>query len=632
MRQVCYNLFRPECFWFRNGAACCPHQAYDRFITRQRACRKGGPAIGREADGANPRQLLAGFVRSHLFAYGVGTGAIIASEFVIVQFPHLLGRFTDALSAGQLTPRAVGVYAARLAAVGLLYVLLFGVGQFSNGRLGREFEYELRQRLFSHWETLSTAYYHQRSVGDLLNHALNDVRTVREAMAAGLNQLTNAVFLLCSTLWMTLRTVDVRLTLASMFPLLFVPVFVVAFGPRIRQSSRQVQERLSDMADLTEESLTAIRLIKATGNEPVEARRFAERVEAIVAQQMQVFQQSALFQSLIPLMGSLSFAVALVYGGALTATRQIGIGEFVAFTQYLGMMLNPLQQIGNVINNFQRASASLLRLEVLLAERPDITDPPAPVLVEDIRGAVAVHVPEFRYPGSERPVLRDVHFEVAPGQTVGIVGRTGSGKTTLVNLLPRIFDPPPGTVFIDGHDVRNLRLSDLRGAIAYVPQDGFLFSTTIGENIAFAREGVKREEVEQAARLACIDEDIARFPDGYDTVIGERGVTLSGGQRQRTAIARALLKDAPILILDDSLSAVDMNTEKRIIEHLRALRGRRTTFIVAHRLSAVRDADLILVLDEGRVVERGTHEALLAQGGIYAAMYALQAAGEGVSA
>lgn len=549
----------------------------------------------------------------------------------MVQFPHLLGNFTNTLQTNQLSRAVVIHYSWLLLLVGGLYVILYGFGQMRNGQLGRQFEYELRRRLFDHWESLSTAYFRKRSIGDLLNHALNDVRAVREALSGGLNIMTNAVFLLTATLIMTFRTVSVKLTLVSMIPLLFLPFFVVWWGPRVRNASRRAQEALSDMADLTEESLSAIRLVKATANEHIEAHRFEGRVDEIVRRQMSVFRQSATFQSMIPFLGSISFAIALLYGGYLTATHQIQLGGFVAFTLYLAMIIQPLQQMGFVFNQFQRASASLARLDVLFSETPEITDPENPVELTDIKGAVSVHLPVFRYADGDRDALADIHFDAAAGQTIGIVGRTGSGKTTLVNLLPRIFDPPEGTIFVDGHDVRQLRLETLRGAIAYVPQDGFLFSTSIRENIGFSKEDATEDEIVFAAKQAAFWDEIAEFPEGLDTVVGERGVSLSGGQKQRAAIARAFLKDAPILIMDDSLSAVDMNTEKRIIKSIRELRQGKTTIIIAHRLSAIRHADEILVLDDARLIEHGTHEELIAERGVYADMVSLQEGGEALA-
>lgn len=272
----------------------------------------------------------------------------------------------------------------------------------------------------------------------------------------------------------------------------------------------------------------------------------------------------------------------------------------------------------------------MTRLSILMSEMPDIVDPELPLSIDKIQGDIRVDIPRYQYADGIVPVLEDVSFSIDKGHTLGIVGRTGSGKTTLVNLLPRIFDPPAGSVFIDGHDVRSLRLEVLRDGIAYVPQDGFLFSDTVRENIGFSVENATLEDIEQAAKDACVYDDVVDFTDGFETLIGERGVALSGGQKQRTSIARAFLKDAPILIMDDSLSAVDMNTEKRIIEHIRHVREGKTTLIIAHRLSAVRHADLIIVLDKGKIVEQGTHDELLKQGGIYADMFKLQQEGEGV--
>lgn len=546
----------------------------------------------------------------------------------MVQFPHILGQFTNTLQAGHLTGARLRYFSLMLLLVGCGYVVLYGIGQFRNGQLGRKFEYQLRQRLFEHWELLSAGYYRQKSIGDLLNHAMSDVQAVREALSGGLNILTNAIFLLLTTLYMTFRTISVELTIVSIIPILFVPLFIVWWGPRIRLASKRVQEGLSSMADLTEESLAAIRLVKATSNEKVEAARFEEKVDEIVRRQVTMFRQSALFQALIPLMGSLSFAIALLYGGYLTLAGHIHLGAFVAFTLYLGMLITPLQQIGFVINNFQRASASLGRLRVLLEEVPEIQDPVNPLPVSQIDGHLAVRLSEFRYADADQPALTNIEFELQSGKTLGIVGRTAAGKTTLANLLPRIFDPPEGSVFIDGHDVRSYSLDTLRKGIAYVPQDGFLFSTTIGENIGFGRDAATEEEVRQAATAAAIYDEIAAFPDGFATLIGERGVTLSGGQKQRTALARAFLKNAPLLIMDDSLSAVDMNTEKQVIGHLLELRKDKTTVIIAHRLSAVRHAHLILVLEDGGVVESGTHEELLQNNGVYRALYELQEAGK----
>lgn len=575
----------------------------------------------------DPRVLLKEFLLRKKWAYTFSILSIIISEFITVQFPNVIGKFTNRLSRGHMTGADVANYAWKLAVIGILYVLFYGFGQFRNGQIGRSFEYELRKKLFLHWETLHTGYFRSRSVGDLLNHAMNDVRAVREVLSGGLNILTNAIFLLIAALWMTLRTISVKLTLVSMIPLVLVPVFIIWWGPRTRHASRRVQEALSKMADMSEESLSSIRVIKTTGNEAVETSRFTQTVDHIVKQQMDLYKRTAVFQSVIPFMGSLSFAVALIYGGYITLAGQIELGMFVAFTLYLAMIITPLQQIGFVINNFQRAAASLGRLRVLLLELPEIVDAPDAIDLQDVRGEIHMALTAFTYPDAETAVLNDVNFHIRPGTTLGIVGRTGAGKTTLVNLLPRIFDPSPGSVFLDGIDVRRLTLASLRRAIAYVPQDGFLFSAKMSTNIGFGKLHPEQSEIEEKAKDVYLYEEIMNFSDQFDTEIGERGIALSGGQKQRTAMARALLKEAPVLILDDSLSAVDMVTEKQIIERIKELRAGKTTLIVAHRLSAVHHAEQIIVLDKGKVSARGTHAELIDQNGIYAEMWRMQSEG-----
>lgn len=574
------------------------------------------------------RRLFWQYMRETKWKYIISTISIVISEFINVQFPHILGNFTNALQAHHLTMHRVLGYAGLLFIVGVSYVVLYGFGQYRNGKYGREFEYLLRRRLFEHWELLSTEYFRRHSIGDLLNHAMNDVRQVREAISGGLNTLTNAIFLLLATLIMTFTTVNVKLTLFSMVPLVFIPFFIVWLGPKIRDASRRVQESLSDMSELTEESLSSIRLIKATANEGIEAGRFQQRVNHVVDRQLTLFQRSATFQSVIPTMSSLSFVIALMYGGYLTLNNDIKLGSFVAFTIYLGMLVQPLLQVGFVINTLQRASASLTRLQILLDEKPDVSEPDKPVQLDAIHGSVSFRLRSFQYPDATEPVLVDIDFDVRAGQTIGIVGRTGSGKTTMVNLLPRIFDPPPNSIFLDHHDIRTLSLKQLRESIAYVPQDGFLFSATVADNISFGDANATREMIEQAAKAARVYDDVVEFQDGFDTMVGERGVTLSGGQRQRTSIARAFLKKAPILILDDSLSAVDMKTEKEIISELAKVRQTRTTIVIAHRLSAVRHADQIVVIEHGRIVERGTHDELIARKGLYAKTHAMQQSGE----
>ncbi len=575
-----------------------------------------------------PTQLIRSFVSSRKWSYLLAIVAIGAAEFFQVQIPHILGGFIDRLKLVGATEHVILHFALELVVVAAVFVLAFGFGQTQIGKLGRHMEYEMRQVLFQHWETLSSRYFQQHSVGDLLNHTLNDVTAVRQAMSMGMNQLSQAIFLFAATLYMSIHTINLRLTLFSLIPILFIPVVIAVIRPHVRMRSRLVQEGLSDMSELAEESFQAIRLIKATSNEPVEVNRFRQLTETIVERQMSLVRLNTLFQALIPLLSGIGFSIGLVYGGWLVVHHQISLGAFVAFTVYLTMLVQPLMQFGMVINLLQNASASVLRIQVLLAVEPDIQDPEAPV-VKPWAGDLNVSNLTFYYPSSKEPVLKNVSFTVPKGTTLGIVGRTGAGKTTLLNLILRDYDPPEGTVFYDGADIRDMRLEDLRNQIAYVPQDGFLFSTTIGANIAFSQPEVIPEHVEKAASRSRIWDAIQEMPEGIETQIGERGIMLSGGQRQRTSIARALIKsEANLLILDDSLSAVDTRTETEILQALRQVRGEKTAIIAAHRLSALRDADWIIVLDKGEIVESGVHNDLIRKNGIYADLYRIQTGGE----
>ncbi len=573
----------------------------------------------------SPTELIRAFLLKRKWSYALGIGAIGLAEFFQVRIPHILGDFIDRLKGGGATEHVILGFALELVIAAGGYVLLFGLGQTRIGQLGRVMEFEMRQTLFGHWQTLSTRYFQQHSVGDLLNHTLNDVTAIRQAMSMGLNQISQALFLFVATLYMTIRTINLRLTLFSLIPILFIPIVIAIIRPQVRMRSRRVQEALSDMSELAEESFQAIRLIKASSNEPIEIERFRRKTQAVVERQMHLVRLNTLFQALVPLLSGMGFTVGLVYGGWLVMHGHISLGSFVAFTVYLSMLVQPLMQFGIVINLFQNASASVIRIQVLLAVPPDITDPKDPVTAASWTGAVAVRNLTFAYPDSKESVLSDVSFTVPAGTTLGIVGRTGSGKTTLLNLMVRDYDPPEGTIMMDGIDIRAMRLGDLRHLIAYVPQDGFLFSTTIGENIAFSQPVVDPQAVEQAASQAQIWDTIRAMPSGIQTEIGERGIMLSGGQRQRTAIARALIKsEARLLILDDSLSAVDTVTETEILQVLKTVRGLKTTIIVAHRLSALRDADHIIVLDRGAIVEQGVHRDLVRQNGLYARLYRIQ--------
>lgn len=552
----------------------------------------------------------------------------LIANIIQVNFPKVLGDFTNELESGSLTTDAVIRYSWLLLGIGVGFALIGGLAQYLVMYVGRLFEFLTRRRLFTHFTGLSERFYSKNGVGKLLSYFMNDVTSVRESISMGVNQTAGATILLVSTVTMLfLSDIPYYLIIACIVPLLSIPVIVTKFGPVIRKRSMSVQESLGTMTESAEEQFGGIRVTKKFAVEAIMNRRFGVTVDRIRDNQLKLVRVSSIFQALIPFLGSLSLVIALTLGGYLTITKQISLGSFVALTLYIRMLMNPLQQIGNVINTMQRSRASLARLNDLLGNEPDIKQFEDALALDFRESGIYVRGLTFAYEESSRPALRNIDLEIKPGTTLGIVGRTGSGKTTLMKLLLRTYDAPPGTIWFDGTDIRELTLESLRGQIAYVPQDGFLFSTTIRENIAFYRRDASLAEVEAAAKQAQIYNNIIDFPDRFETKLGERGVTLSGGQRQRTSLARGIIKDSPVMILDDSVSAVDAVTETDIIETIRAGRKGKTTIIIAHRISALKHADEIIVMDDGEIVQRGTHGQLLEQEGLYKTIHAIQEEG-----
>lgn len=574
--------------------------------------------------------LVNAYIRQNKASYCLGMGLVATGSIFAAQIPRLLGRVTDSLRNGSPGVAEMAGYAGLIVLIGGVRVVAGWSGRVLVHHKGRVLTYRLRKDLFEKWGTLSPSYYHRNSVGDMISHALSDVEVVRELVSQGFNQGISATALFLGALLLMLLNVDWRLTLAGMGPLLVIPLLVKWLGPAIRLQSQRAQEAIGDMAQTTEEVVEGIRAVKAFGTGQVFIDRFEERVDAIAEEKMRFAHLSALFTALVPLMVNLGFILVLGYGGILVTTKVISLGDFVAFTLYVVLLRLPLEQLGNVVNIVQRAVPSLNRIDELFHIVPDILDRKE-VIDRPIQGAIEVRNLTFSYPGSDRLVLEDVSFSVKPGHTLGIIGSVGSGKSSLADLLLRLYDPPAGTVFFDDQDILKYPLSRLREGIAYVPQDGFLFSSTVLENIGFSDEFPDRGKAESCAKIAAVHDNISRFSEAYDTEIGEKGIRLSGGQRQRLAIARMIYKDAPIQIMDDSLSAVDAATEWRILENLDRLSTHesgkeegKATIIISHRLSAVRHADEILVLEEGCIVERGTHDSLLSIDGIYAGQWFIQ--------
>ena len=549
---------------------------------------------------------------------------VIANAIALTQ-PHVLRLAVDDLYRG-VTSLKLARYAIILlaiAAVGGAFKFL--MRQYVIG-ISRRLECDLRDDLFAHLQRLPLEYYQRTRTGEIMSRATSDLSAVRMMLGPGIMYLVNTVTVAVISI-VCMLTISPRLTLYTLLPLPLVSLTVWFFGDRIHRRFERIQAQFADLSARVQENLSGARVIRAFTREAREVEAFRAMNAEYLLRNQQLIRVWGVFHPLLAFLSGIAALLGLYLGGREVVGGHISLGSFVAFTVYLAMLNWPVVALGWVINLFQRGTASLRRLAEILDVAPSIQSPPRPHRPRagaPRGGEIEIRGLTFHYPGAEAPALRDLSLRIPAGRTVALVGRTGAGKSTLVALLPRLFDPPPETVFVDGVDVRAWDLEALRARLAIVPQDTFLFSATVAENIAYGVAHGTREAVERAARVAHLDEDVRRFPSGYDTLVGERGITLSGGQRQRAAIARALMRDAPVLLLDDCLSSVDAHTEEAILAGLRDEMRRRTTLIVSHRVSAVREADLIVVLEDGAAVERGTHDALLALDGRYAELHRLQ--------
>lgn len=488
----------------------------------------------------------------------------------------------------------------------------------------RHIEYDLRNRLYAHLQRLSGAFYKRYPTGDVLTRASSDIERVRRYIGPAYMYTARAVTSVGVAL-VVMILISPTLTLWALLPMpaLAVAIFFVSKMVHVR-TDRQ-QQQYSTLTSRVQEALSGIRVIKAYTREAFEEQRFAKESDAYRARTLALARVDAAFRPIIMILIGASTVLVVWIGGRLVIEGQLSLGNIAEFIIYVAILTWPVASFGYVISMIQQAAASAARIFELLDTAPDVQDgPQTDHAIREIHGRVTFDDVTFRYTPDGPAVLDGVSFDVPAGTTLGVVGRTGSGKTTLVELIPRLMDATGGRVLVDGHDVRTIPVEVLRRAVGYVPQEVFLFSDTVGHNIAFGAMDAGEEAVRQAAREADLLENVEAFPEGFSTVVGERGITLSGGQKQRAAIARALVRDPRILLLDDALSAVDTHTEATILGHLRRHYGRRTIVVVSHRISAVQEADQILVLDEGRVVERGTHDELVALGGLYADLYRKQ--------
>ncbi|MCU1259825.1 MAG: transporter related [Bryobacterales bacterium] len=554
------------------------------------------------------------YVARHRGKFALGMGALVVKDATAVLLPVMIRDAIDALTSGAPL-RTVFVFSGYLAGICLIKgvfqywmrVVLIGVS--------RDIEFEMRNALFEKLVSLAPDYYGKNRTGDVMARATNDLNAVRMMLGPGVMYWTETSLTFALTI-AVMASIDWRLTALALLPAPLVSFAVIVFGRRIHTRFEAIQAMFSDISSRVQENLSGMRMLRAFVQESAEVRKFERLNREYIAQNLKLIQVQGFFQPLLECLIGVTFLIVLWVGGRQVIEHRITVGSFVMFNTYMSMLVWPMIALGWVVNLMQRGTASLHRIDEIMNERPSIAAPEQAHVLDTVRGEI-----EFRGVSVEYPTgaaLDAVNLRIPAAKTIAVVGHTGSGKSTLVSLIPRLMDPTRGTVLLDGVDVRQLSPEFLRRQIGFVPQETFLFSATIAENIAFGVEHATEEEIRLAAERAGLAVDIEGFPAGYQTTVGERGLTLSGGQKQRTAIARALLRNPKILILDDALSSVDMLTEERILRGLREVMRDRTVVLISHRVSTVQMADEIVVLEKGRVVEHGTHEELARAGGYYA--------------
>ena len=564
---------------------------------------------------------LLSYLRPHWRQATIGILALLIVNALGVYIPLLIRNIINRLQA-EFSFEQVLRYVVLIIVLSSVMWVIRMASRIALFGAGRQVEFDLKQKIFQHLLTLEPSYFNANTAGDLINRATSDVENIRRLVGFAVLSLANTVFAYALTLPVMLG-INVQLTLAAISVYPFMLILVQLFSDRLRNEQLAVQEELSDLSELIQEDMSGMALIKIYAQEENERRAFRQNNQQLLEANLQLAKTR---NTLFPLVGGLAYISLLILlwlGAERIAAGELSVADFVALILFVERLVFPTALLGFTITAYQRGEVSIDRLESILSVTPKVKDTPSSISLskEQVKGQITAQNLSYTYPGSKIAALQNVNFTIKPGETVAIVGPIGSGKSTLANALPRLLDIEAGQLFLDDYDITQLKLRDLRSAIAYVPQDSFLFSTTIKNNIRYGEPLAEQLEVEYSAKQAQIHPEILNFPQQYETIVGERGITLSGGQRQRTALARALLMDASVLILDDALSSVDNQTATEILKNLSAGTQRKTVIFISHQLSAAATTDRILVMDKGQIVQSGTHAQLLQQSGLYQSLW-----------
>ncbi|EOT44152.1 ABC transporter ATP-binding protein [Enterococcus columbae] len=552
--------------------------------------------------------------------YLLGITALIIVALAQLLPPWVIGKVIDEIASKHVHMRNILFYIFLLVMSAIVQYSFRYIWRTNIWGSAARLEKTLRERLFDHFTLMDQIFYHKYRTGDLMAYATMNLTAIQNVAGSGILTFIDSFITGTITIIAMMIFVDIRLTILALLPLPLLSLMAKFLGDRLHDAFRKAQDAFSDLNDKVQESVTGIKVIKTFGQEKEDVQDFKEKVNLVIAKNKKVALFDSLYDPLITLIIGLTYVVTIIIGGGYVVKGTISIGQLVSFMSYIGMLVWPMFAVGQLFNVLERGNASYDRVFELFKEKSHIIEKQTGI-AEKARGTIQIDLDEFTYPDGQNPVLQDIHLQIPTGKTLGIVGKTGSGKTTLLSLLLRTYDDYKGSIYFGDYSIKDYRLDAYLPAIGYVPQDHFLFSTTIAENICFANPEYGEEKMIQAAKQAAIHEDILQMPNAYETLVGERGISLSGGQKQRISIARAFITEPNLLILDDALSAVDAKTEEAILEQIRQKENHSSMIIVAHRLSSVMHADEIIVLEDGRIAERGTHQELLANQAWYAKMW-----------